>query len=195
MTRLMVGMGEIGVMHPGNAGIVTALGTFGASPCIILGIQKGTTALLAHIHRANDLRQVMQQVRDILGDALPAQATARAFIATETYTGPVPGEANVQDVLINFLETKLIELGIRLIEKNRTKSAAVISYEAGYKLSGDDAFNFGPQEIQDIVKWTEAYDKRFRGRTGQLPMAIRVGINFEDPETAVSRLYPQVHVG
>jgi len=189
MTRLMVGMGEIGVMHPKNAGLVTALATFGASPCIILGIQKGTTALLAHIHRANNLVKVMSQVDEILGDALPLNATARAFIATETYTGNRSGESEVQGVMVNFLEWKLVERGIKLIEKDRTKSAAVIAYE-GYRLSDDTAFNFSPQEGQSIIKWTEAYDKRFGTLTGQLAMAIRVGIDDEDPEAAVSRMYP-----
>ncbi|MNI74379.1 hypothetical protein D3C73_1304610 [compost metagenome] len=90
--------------------------------------------------------------------------------------------------MINYLEQNLIRLGIRLIEKNTGKSAALITYE-GYNLADDKAFMFGDQEIQDIIKWTIAYDKRFQGRTGQLPMAIRVGINFEDPEVAVRRLY------
>ncbi|HEF4760887.1 TPA: hypothetical protein SAN82_003334 [Pseudomonas putida] len=190
MARMMVGMGEIGVMHPANRGIVTALWTVGASPCIILGIQKGSTALLAHIHRANNLYTVMEQVGKILGDAFPKEATARAFIATETFTGTATNDAKVQSVMITFLEQQLQKLGIRLIEKNMSKSAACIAYE-GYQLSDGIAFNLSPSEIQGLSDWTEAYDKRFQGLTGELPMAIRVGINNEDPKVAVSRMYPK----
>ncbi|MGJ7515067.1 hypothetical protein ACSFE6_12110 [Pseudomonas baetica] len=190
MARMMVGMGEIGVMHPQNRGIVTALWTVGASPCIILGVQKGSTALLAHIHRANNLYKVVEQVGKILADAVPKETTARAFIATEKYTDTDTNDAEVQSVMITVLEEQLHNLGIRLIEKSLSKSAACIAYE-GYQLSDGSAFNLSPLERKALLDWTLAYDSRFQGLTGKLPMAIRVGINNETPEVAINRMYPK----
>jgi hypothetical protein len=176
-------------MHPHNAVAVTELGTFAASPCVILGIKKGATALLAHVHRANNLEMTMTQVQEILADAVPTASVALAFISTETYSGSRHGEAHRQEVIITEIEARLSRMGVALVEKNRSKSAAIVTY-VGYRLMDDQEFPVEREEMLEFGKWAAAYDKCFGTRTASLPMAIRVGINGETPEAAMIRLYP-----
>ncbi|WP_368684986.1 hypothetical protein [Paraburkholderia sp. BR10936] len=177
-------------MHPRTRAVVTALATFGASPCVILGIVKGTTRILAHIHRANDLKVLKGQLAAILRDALPANSPASAFIATEKYIGDTD-DGPVQAVMIETLRTILRELHVSLQAECMNRMSAVLSYD-GYHLPDESNgfyFEFGEGEIAALTKWAEAYETRFWGRNGVLPMAIRDGINNEDPMDAIARLY------
>ena len=191
MPRLMVAQGEIGVIHPGNTANVTELATFGASPCVILGIQKGTTALMAHIHCANNIKLVMEQIDAILGDARPAIAAPSAFIATETYDGEKHGELAQQSRMIAEIEQRLGARTIPVVRNALDKSVAVINAQGFflYKPGPEDASGITYQEAVDAADWAEAYDKVFQDKIGILKMAIRVGKNTEAPAQAMSRLY------
>ena len=188
--RLLISQGELGVMHPGNAGTVTEMMTFGASPCVILGVRKGTTKILAHIHKANSLKALKQQLSEILADASPADAEARAFIATETYTGGRIGEAAIQRSIIETLRVILAELKIALTAERSAHSAAIVTSEKN-NLGSDNAVvsQLSNGELSSFIQWAEAYDKRFGLSVNRVPMAIRVGVNAETPEQAMIRMY------
>lgn len=188
--RLLVSQGEIGVLHPGNAAAVTELVTYGASPCVILGIQKGTTTILAHVHRANALAALQRQLADILADAVPGGAPIRAFLATETYTGSNLAEKSGQQGLMVGLQKILMALGITQSVVHTKFSAAVVN-RTKFDLSDDAPVvrMLSASENEQFVKWAMAYDQIFGESADAYPMAIRVGVNAESPEHAMRRLF------
>lgn len=188
MTRLMVAQGEIGVIHPVKSPDITELATFGASPCIILGIQKGSTALMAHIHRANHIEFAFGQIDKILAKNI---APAFAFIATETYSGDVQGELAQQARMISEIEQRLLTRHIVVVRKALDKSVAVINARGFflYTPGAGDASGITNNEALEAANWAEAYDAVFQGLTGVLLMAIRIEKSTEAPAQAMSRMY------
>jgi hypothetical protein len=184
---LLVSMGEIGVMHPGNAGVVTELKTWGASPCVIVGVQKGSTSLLAHVHRANKISKAIEQMSDILNDAFPGTDTGRAFISTQV-TNDVKEVARQIEIITDFRQW-LISRDIRLIELNEGCSAAIVNKD-GYRLFSDVAIPVTQLEFQNFFKWAMGYEVNFQGATNAFPMVIRVG-NLEAPSAfaVINRLF------
>ncbi|MEM5406357.1 hypothetical protein [Paraburkholderia unamae] len=186
MTRLMVAQGEIGVIHPVKSPGITELATFGASPCIILGIQKGSTALMAHIHRANHIEYAFGQIDRILANNI---APAFAFIATETYDGPVQGELAQQARMISEIEERLMARRIAVVRKALDRSIAVINAQGFFLYKPGTGEGITLNEALEAATWGDAYDAVFQGLTGVLLMAIRIKKSTEAPAQAMSRMY------
>ncbi|UGA38211.1 hypothetical protein JOS77_30820 [Chromobacterium haemolyticum] len=196
---MLVAMGEIGVMFPGNRGVVTELTTYGASPCVILGVQKGDIMLLAHIHRGNKVRSVLVQIGQILADANPPSAAAKAFITTHKYledekeVGHQVREAGHQERIVEELKLGLSNQGITICRECWEKSAARITAD-GFQLLDDYDITKTQNTAEkfDSIFWSDAYDRILNFSTNSLKMVIRVGnspngvIHFEEVWRAIS---------
>lgn len=176
-------------MHPANAGTVKFLATYGASPCVILCIRKGSTTVLGHIHKANSLARLEIQLGEILADALPATAVPMAILSTEPYTGGRIGEAGVQARIVQSLREILTRLGIVHV---------MLTNDSAVTVTGDDTVFSTDQALvrslpdflnRMFVEWAIAYDNKFGTLVDSVPMAIRVAINSESPQQAMVRLF------
>ncbi|WP_146176126.1 hypothetical protein [Chromobacterium haemolyticum] len=172
---MLVAMGEIGVMFPGNRGVVTELVTYGASPCVILGVQKGDIMLLAHIHRGNKVRSVLAQIRQILADANPPGSAAKAFITTEKYIKNRE-EADHQERIVEELKLGLSNQGVTLCRECWDKSSARITADGFQLLDDSDVISsLNTAESIDSIYWSDAYDRILKLSTNSFKMVIRVG--------------------
>ena len=186
---MLISQGELGVMHPGNAGTVKFMATYGASPCVILCVRKGTTTILGHIHKANSLARLEIQLGEILADALPSTAVPKAILSTEPYTGMRIGEAGVQARIVQSLREMLARLGV--VHLMLTNDSAVTVTGDDTVFSTDGALVRSLPEVLNklFVEWAMAYDNKFGTLIDSVPMAIRVGANTESPQQAMLRLF------
>jgi hypothetical protein len=105
MSNYIVTQGEFGVLAGGSS---LSIGTFGASPCVILGLFDGDACLLIHVHAGNYLGTVWGAVEGFKNGSA-RKPHIKAIISTETN--------NAYDFLqkdtLNYIMTALDNSNIR----------------------------------------------------------------------------------
>jgi hypothetical protein len=161
--RMLIPMGDIGVILPGSR--VTALATYGASPCVILGIARGGITILSHVHKVNSINDLKTKLQILLSKADVVESPSLAFISTLFVAESPPSEELVPQMsLVASVLKMLRELDFPDV-KTHTDSAAYITNNGEY-LTFDDELIIHRLEHKENMKCLEA-NKDFDSKNGR----------------------------
>jgi hypothetical protein len=160
---MLIPMGDIGVIRPESR--VTALVTYGASPCVILGIARNGITILSHVHKVNSINDLKAKLQTLLSKADVIESPSVAFISTLFVAEAPPSvELAPQQTLVGNILKMLRELAFLDI-KTHTDSAAYIT-KSGEYLTLDDKLIVPQLGKNENDKCLEA-NMKFDSKNGQ----------------------------